>query len=170
MHIFLFFTKWVLRCTLSFYENFRDKKSMGQRRSRIRCCTGLLCCGILVKKTFFCCQFMCVLLFLRFHLQRTPWHFNIPASGAIYGPLSIAQLLIGYLLELLSLQLAGLDIYKSMNSVVIQLAFLCSHLANKYMRQYHSHSVEQEVEWLYSFDVHANAFFCSFLLTYVLQV
>lgn len=38
------------------------------------------------------------------------------------------------------------------------------------MRQYHSHSVEQEVEWLYSFDVHANAFFCSFLLTYVLQV
>jgi len=38
------------------------------------------------------------------------------------------------------------------------------------MRQYHSHSVEQDVEWLYSFDVHANAFFCSFLLTYVLQV
>ena len=46
----------------------------------------------------------------------------------------------------------------------------CSHLANKYMRQYHSHSVEQDVEWLYAFDVHANAFFCSFLVTYVLQV
>jgi hypothetical protein len=45
-----------------------------------------------------------------------------------------------------------------------------SHLANKYMRQYHSHSVEQDVEWLYAFDVHANAFFCSFLVTYVLQV
>jgi hypothetical protein len=44
-----------------------------------------------------------------------------------------------------------------------------SHLANKYMRQYHSHSVEQDVEWLYAFDVHANAFFCSFLVTYVLQ-
>jgi hypothetical protein len=26
------------------------------------------------------------------------------------------------------------------------------------------------VEWLYAFDVHANAFFCSFLVTYVLQV
>jgi len=51
----------------------------------------------------------------------------------------------------------------------IAVASTCSHLANKYMRQYHSHSVEQEVEWLYSFDVHANAFFCSFLLTYVLQ-
>ncbi len=45
-----------------------------------------------------------------------------------------------------------------------------SHLANKYLRQYHSHSVEQEVEWLYAFDVHANAFFCSFMVTYVLQV
>ena len=38
------------------------------------------------------------------------------------------------------------------------------------MRQYHSHSVEQNVEWLYAFDVHANAFFCSFFLTYVVQV
>mmetsp|Transcript_578 Transcript_578/g.1009 ORF Transcript_578/g.1009 Transcript_578/m.1009 type:complete len:259 (-) Transcript_578:2073-2849(-) len=46
---------------------------------------------------------------------------------------------------------------------------VCSHLANKYMRQYHSHSVEQDVEWLYAFDVHANSFFCSFLLTYVVQ-
>lgn len=45
-----------------------------------------------------------------------------------------------------------------------------SHVANKYMRHYHSHSVEQDVEWLYCFDVHSNAFFCSFLLTYVLQV
>lgn len=45
-----------------------------------------------------------------------------------------------------------------------------SHLANRYLRQYHSHSVEQEVEWLYAFDVHVNAFSCSFMLTYVLQV
>lgn len=49
------------------------------------------------------------------------------------------------------------------------VATACSHLANKYLRQYHSHSVEQEVEWLFAFDVHTNAFFCSFLLTYVLQ-
>jgi hypothetical protein len=49
------------------------------------------------------------------------------------------------------------------------VASTCSHLANKYLRQYHSHSVEQEVEWLYAFDVHANSFFCSFLVTYVLQ-
>ncbi len=37
------------------------------------------------------------------------------------------------------------------------------------MRQYHAHTVEQEVEWLYAFDVHCNAYFCSFLVTHVLQ-
>lgn len=53
--------------------------------------------------------------------------------------------------------------------VGFMIASTCSHLANKYLRQYHSHSVEQEVEWLYAFDVHANAFLCSFMVTYVLQ-
>eukprot|EP01040_Poterioochromonas_malhamensis_P000931 gene931-988_t len=53
--------------------------------------------------------------------------------------------------------------------VGMAIASTLSHLANKYLRQYHSHSVEQEVEWLYAFDVHANAFFCSFMVTYVLQ-
>lgn len=49
------------------------------------------------------------------------------------------------------------------------IASTCSHLANKYLRQHHTHSVEQEVEWLYALDVHANAYFCSFLVTHVLQ-
>lgn len=47
---------------------------------------------------------------------------------------------------------------------------VCSYFANKYMKHYSPHGVEQEVEWLYSFDVHCNSFFCSFLITYVLQV
>jgi len=51
----------------------------------------------------------------------------------------------------------------------LAVASTCSHLANKYLRQHHAHTVEQEVEWLYAFDVHANAFFCSFLITYILQ-
>mmetsp|Transcript_9074 Transcript_9074/g.8945 ORF Transcript_9074/g.8945 Transcript_9074/m.8945 type:complete len:259 (+) Transcript_9074:157-933(+) len=52
----------------------------------------------------------------------------------------------------------------------IATASTCSHLANKHLRQHHSpHSVEQEVEWQYALDVHANAFFCSYLVTYVLQ-
>jgi len=53
--------------------------------------------------------------------------------------------------------------------VGMAIASTSAHIANKYMRQYHSHSVEQEVEWLYAFDVHTNAFFCSFMITYVLQ-
>ncbi|KAJ1549891.1 hypothetical protein HK405_001988, partial [Cladochytrium tenue] len=31
------------------------------------------------------------------------------------------------------------------------------------------HSAEQSVEWAYAFDVHSNAFFPAFLVTYVLQ-
>lgn len=50
------------------------------------------------------------------------------------------------------------------------VAFTCSYLANKHLRQHHSHSVEQEVEWLFAFDVHANAYFCGFLVTQMLHV
>ncbi len=55
-------------------------------------------------------------------------------------------------------------------SMCVSMCVCFSYLANKYLRQYHSHSVEQEVEWSYAFDVHINAFSCSFMLTYVLQV
>eukprot|EP01031_Cornospumella_fuschlensis_P030201 gene30201-36481_t len=55
--------------------------------------------------------------------------------------------------------------------VGMAIASTCCHIANKYLKNYqpHTHSVEQEVEWMYAFDVHTNAFFCSFLVTYVLQ-
>mmetsp|Transcript_1843 Transcript_1843/g.2924 ORF Transcript_1843/g.2924 Transcript_1843/m.2924 type:complete len:257 (+) Transcript_1843:81-851(+) len=53
--------------------------------------------------------------------------------------------------------------------VGVAVASTFSYLANKYLRQYHSHSVEQEVEWMFAFDVHANSFLCSFVLTHVLQ-
>lgn len=42
-------------------------------------------------------------------------------------------------------------------------------LANKYLRVHHAHSVEQEVEWLYAFDIHCNGFFPLFVLLYVVQ-
>jgi hypothetical protein len=51
----------------------------------------------------------------------------------------------------------------------IIVSSLCCKIANKFLRQHYTHSVEQEVEWLFAFDVHCNAFFCSFLITYVLQ-
>mmetsp|Transcript_13194 Transcript_13194/g.21422 ORF Transcript_13194/g.21422 Transcript_13194/m.21422 type:complete len:276 (-) Transcript_13194:1233-2060(-) len=42
-------------------------------------------------------------------------------------------------------------------------------VSNTYFRARHSHSVEQEVEWLYAFDIHCNAYFPMFMLLYVLQ-
>jgi hypothetical protein len=50
------------------------------------------------------------------------------------------------------------------------VASTCTYVANKYLRQRHTHSVEQEVEWMYAFDVHINSYLCSFMLTHVLQV
>lgn len=46
---------------------------------------------------------------------------------------------------------------------------ICCYLANNYLRQRNSHSVVQVVEWLYAFDIHSNAVFCSFMITYVIQ-
>ena len=42
-------------------------------------------------------------------------------------------------------------------------------IANKYLRVRALHSVDQEVEWMYAFDIHCNSFFPLFLMVYVLQ-
>lgn len=43
-------------------------------------------------------------------------------------------------------------------------------IAKKYLRKSNSvHGVSHDMEWLYAFDVHCNAFFPLFLLTYVVQ-
>jgi len=44
-----------------------------------------------------------------------------------------------------------------------------AYIANKYLKQHGIHTVDQDVEWLYAFDVHMNAYICSFSITYVLQ-
>ena len=49
------------------------------------------------------------------------------------------------------------------------VASLLSSMANRYLRQAHNHTVTQSVEWLYALDVHTNAFFVSYLVTYVAQ-
>ena len=50
------------------------------------------------------------------------------------------------------------------------VATATSSLANKRMRIVgDAHSVEQHVEWLYAFDIHANALFPTFLLLSVVQ-
>ena len=52
----------------------------------------------------------------------------------------------------------------------IVVSSVCILVADKYLRKASSvHGVAQPMEWLYSFDVHCNAFFPLFLLTYVVQ-
>ena len=47
---------------------------------------------------------------------------------------------------------------------------ICIIVCDKYLRKQTSvHGVVQQMEWLYSFDVHCNAFFPFFLMTYVVQ-
>ena len=53
---------------------------------------------------------------------------------------------------------------------IIKLFAIHSHIANKYLKPVTSaHAVAQDVEWLYAYDVHCNAYICSFGVTYVLQ-
>ncbi|TFJ83942.1 hypothetical protein NSK_005037 [Nannochloropsis salina CCMP1776] len=53
--------------------------------------------------------------------------------------------------------------------VGLVVATVCRSVANRYLLQLRSHSVEQEVEWRYAFDIHCNAFLPFFLLTSVLH-
>eukprot|EP00877_Chromochloris_zofingiensis_P009945 jgi/Chrzof1/5203/Cz15g16070.t1 len=50
-------------------------------------------------------------------------------------------------------------------------AYCVTFIANRFLRKKNlpSHQVEQNVEWLYAFDVHCNSYFPLFLLLYVLQ-
>ena len=49
------------------------------------------------------------------------------------------------------------------------LSTLGWYVSNTYFRIHHSHSVEQKMEWLYAFDIHANATFPMFVLLCVVQ-
>lgn len=46
----------------------------------------------------------------------------------------------------------------------------CRWIANSRLLQHRSHSVEQEVEWMYALDIHSNSFFPLFVWLYVVQV
>ncbi|KAF4658841.1 hypothetical protein FOL47_007807 [Perkinsus chesapeaki] len=49
------------------------------------------------------------------------------------------------------------------------VAAVCNLVANRYLRVKTFQGLDQRVPFLYSFDVHCNAFFPTFLLLYVLQ-
>ena len=137
---------------------------MGQGRSSICCRRGELCCG---KICMFghersVCLILCYIhrhLFLTSHFLYVWFQIATLAYAIAFQNPSfwgyLWSVLYGVLVDWLLVGLA--------------IASTTSHIANKYLRQHHAHSVEQEVEWLYAFDVHTNAFFCSFFITYVLQ-
>jgi hypothetical protein len=53
----------------------------------------------------------------------------------------------------------------------IVIASVSSYVCNRYLRQQqHAHSAEQEVEWMFAFDVHSNAYLCRYGFTIPLQI
>ena len=104
---------------------------------------------------------------LRLQLWHMPLYFAHFNSGHTSGLSSMRYLSIGYSLESwLRLFQGLLFLISSEMFSILYTSWFC----NKYLRQYTAHSVEQEVEWLYAFDVHCNAFLCAFMLTYIFQV
>ncbi|KAJ2703545.1 hypothetical protein H4218_000229 [Coemansia sp. IMI 209128] len=51
----------------------------------------------------------------------------------------------------------------------VVLATLTWLVANRFLRHQNVHAADQQVEWMYAFDVHCNAFFTLFVFAYVLQ-
>ncbi|CAM9420983.1 unnamed protein product [Ectocarpus sp. 4 AP-2014] len=52
----------------------------------------------------------------------------------------------------------------------VVMSSLCRWIANSRLLQHRSHSVEQEVEWMYALDIHSNSFFPLFVCLYVVQL
>jgi len=52
----------------------------------------------------------------------------------------------------------------------VVIATLCRSICTRFLTVHHNHSVKQNVEWLYAFDIHCNSFFPLFMLIYLLQV
>ncbi|KAI8826305.1 hypothetical protein HDU78_010477 [Chytriomyces hyalinus] len=60
----------------------------------------------------------------------------------------------------------GLIDFLLIGAIVASIVWFC---ANNFLVQQQIHSATQAVEWAYCFDVHCNAFFPVFLITYVVQ-
>ncbi|RDD46756.1 Protein unc-50-like protein [Trichoplax sp. H2] len=54
--------------------------------------------------------------------------------------------------------------------VGLAIGTLLWFITNKYLKEKQSHGSEQSVEWLYSFDVHLNAFFPLLIVLHVVQM
>jgi hypothetical protein len=96
-----------------------------------------------------------------------PWTFVRVVLGAVLFDF----VFLGVLLATLTWWATSLCwfTFRTYNFTPLNLSFLDRSISNKYLRVHSLHSVEQSVEWLYSFDIHCNAFFPLFLILYVLQ-
>jgi hypothetical protein len=86
------------------------------------------------------------------------------AAGAAAYALALGA---GGLAELLLQVAAHLALFLGSGLLV---ASLLRWLANAHLRQRHSHSVEQQVEWMYAFDIHCNGYWPLALLLYPVQL
>eukprot|EP01117_Protostelium_nocturnum_P012964 TRINITY_DN479_c2_g3_i1.p1 TRINITY_DN479_c2_g3~~TRINITY_DN479_c2_g3_i1.p1 ORF type:complete len:247 (+),score=19.81 TRINITY_DN479_c2_g3_i1:143-883(+) len=114
--------------------------------------------------------------------RTTSWHKQTKNQWARDDPAFVAILLffmsVASLAYAVAFRLGGLNILKLMFwavffdfvTVGVVTATICWWISNRYLRIRNSlHSVDQNVEWLYSFDIHCNSFFPLFLMLYVLQ-
>lgn len=87
----------------------------------------------------------------------------LAASSVLFG-LALGAGSVGALLWLVAQQLLLFF------GTGVAMASLGSFLANHYFRARHSHSVDQEVEWMYAFDIHCNAYFPLAVALYGVQL
>jgi len=114
--------------------------------------------------------------------RTTAWHKQTKNQWARDDPAFVAILIVFLSVASLAYSVAfkagGFSIIKIMFwtvfidfiSIGLLVATLGWWISNKYLRMRNTiHSVEQNVEWLYAFDIHCNSFFPLFLILYVLQ-
>ncbi|GBG33586.1 Protein unc-50-like [Hondaea fermentalgiana] len=87
----------------------------------------------------------------------------ISVSSVIYG-LALGRASVASIVSLVATQIV---IFLGSGMLIATFFW---RLANARFRARHSHSVDQEVEWMYAFDIHCNAYFPMTLALYVLQL
>jgi len=81
------------------------------------------------------------------------------AYGVVFGVGGLWHYVI-LVVQIVGIQYLGIGVI---------VASIGSWVANRQLVQHRAHAVAQQVEWLYAFDIHTNAFFPTFLLLHVLQ-
>jgi hypothetical protein len=120
-----------------------------------------------------------------FSVRKTTYHKQISGTWSRQDPAFVALQLMFLFVSSIShgiaarlsplaiLKLCLWSIFGQYLALGFVIATLCWFISNRFLRVrggVYTHSVEQNVEWLYAFDVHSNAFFPLFLLLDVVQL